>query len=176
MEHRSDAEAKQKVWDMIKDIRVALLGTRDSEGHLHSRPMVAVETEFNGELWFFTRSDCRKVSEIETDPRVLLSYSNPDDQNYVSISGTGSIVRDRAKIKELWSEYLRTWFPKGSDDPDIALLKVTVDLAEYWDAPSSALLHAYGYVKARLTGESPKAGDVAQVDFQVGGIPKRSAS
>jgi hypothetical protein len=27
---------------------------------------------------------------------------------------------------------------------------------EYWDSPNSTMLHLYGYVKAAVTGESPK--------------------
>ena len=53
---------------------------------------------------------------------------------------------------------MRTWFPKGQDDPDIALLEVRVEMAEYWDAPSSAMVHAYGYVKAVTTGKPPHPG------------------
>ena len=64
--------------------------------------------------------------------------------------------RDPAKVQSLWSEALRVWFPKGPEDPDITLIKVEVDTAEYWDAPSSAWVYAMGYAKARLTGEPPK--------------------
>ena len=60
---------------------------------------------------------------------------------------------------------MRTWFPKGIDDPEAALLKVAVDGAEYWDAPNSTMVHAYGYLKARLTGESPHPGENEKVSF-----------
>ncbi|MFO1242944.1 MAG: pyridoxamine 5'-phosphate oxidase family protein [Rickettsiales bacterium] len=103
-----------------------------------------------------TRIDSPKISEIARDPNVLLSYSEPKDQNYVSLSGKAEVVRDTAKVKELWSEFMRTWFPHGPEESDVALIKVTTESAEYWDSPSSALVYAYGYAKARLTGESPK--------------------
>ena len=74
------------------------------------------------------------------------------------MSGLARLNRDRAVIDQHWSELLRTWFPKGKDDPEIALLEVTVQQAEYWDAPSSTMLHAYGYVKAAVTGKSPEPG------------------
>ena len=38
------------------------------------------------------------------------------------------------------------------------MVKVEVQQAEYWDAPSSTMLHAYGYLKATLTGKSPEPG------------------
>ena len=78
----------------------------------------------------------------------------------------GALALPRAKVKELWSESLRTWFPKGADDPDIALLRVTVDAAEYWDSPSSAMVHLYGYVKAVTTGKRPDPGENEKVDLR----------
>jgi general stress protein 26 len=90
---------------------------------------------------------------------VNVSYADAKDQNYVSLSGTASIVRDPAAIKAHWSEPARVWFPKGVDDPDIALLKVDVEQAEYWDAPSSAMVYLLGYAKAVTTGKPPHPGE-----------------
>jgi general stress protein 26 len=42
--------------------------------------------------------------------------------------------------------------PEGKDDPDIAVLRVDISQAEYWDAPSSTMLHLWGYAKAVTTG------------------------
>lgn len=162
---QNDNEARAKVWELIKDIRVAQMVTKDKNGRLYARPMVAVQDKFHSELWFFTEADSPKIDEIARDSHVLLSYSEPDKQNYVSINGTAQIVMDRDKIHALWSEYLRTWFPKGKDDDNIALICVHVDQAEYWDAPSSKFLHAYGYVKAVVTGKQPEAGDNRKVSF-----------
>ena len=76
----------------------------------------------------------------------------------MAISGTANVVTDPAKIKELWHESLRGWFPKGQDDPNIALLKVTIDIGEFWDSPNATLLRAYTYAKAVITGETYKPG------------------
>jgi len=164
---RTDQAARDKVWELIRDIEVATMVTLDEQGHMRGRPMRAVELrEFDGTLWFFTAGASPKADEIRQDERVLLAYAEPSDQNYVSISGTAQIIRDVAKQKAMWSEPLRTWFPGGPEDPNAALLKVEVEGAEYWDAPSSTLLHAYGYVKARITGEPPKAGENDKVSFK----------
>jgi hypothetical protein len=37
--------------------------------------------------------------------------------------------------------------------------------ATYWDAPSSAFVVAYGYVKAATTGARPNPGETAHVEF-----------
>ena len=161
----SSSDDKKKVWELIKDIKVALMVTRGEGGRLHSRPMAAAQNAFDGELWFMSKGSTPKLSELAQDEHVLLAYSEPKNQNYVSVSGTASTTRDRAKIKELWSEPMRVWFPKGPEDDDIALIKVSVESAEYWDAPTAAWVYAYGYVKARITGEPPKSGENKVVTF-----------
>jgi len=155
-------EQVQKLWSMIKTVGFAMLVTEDGD-HLRGRPMAASQSEFDGTLWFFTRASTHKVSEVEHDARVCVTYAEPSKQDYVSLSGHAKLVRDKAAIKAHWTEGLRTWFPKGQDDPDIAILEVKVDSAEYWDAPSSTMLHAYGYVKAVTTGKPPHPGENEKV-------------
>ena len=157
-------DKRQKLWSMMKDIRFAML-TTDDGGHLRARPMAASQTGFDGTLWFFTRASSHKVSEVGADHRVGVTYANPSTQDYVSLSGHAALVRDKASIEAHWSEAIRTWFPKGQNDPDIALLRVEVDTAEYWDAPNGTMLQAYGYVKAVLTGEPPHPGENRKVSF-----------
>lgn len=165
VEHSSSKEDRAKVWDLVKDMKIAMLATVERDGSLHSRPMASANKDFDGTLWFMTREHSLKIDEIEANPKVLLAYAHAPAQNYVSITGTARVVRDTAKIKELWSEADRVWFPKGPDDPEIALLAVEVEEAEYWDSPSSAMILAYGYAKARLSGEPPKLGENKVVSF-----------
>lgn len=162
VETRSDAEAKRKVWEMVKDVEIAMMVTEGDDGHLRGRPMRSVNKEFDGVLWFFASAGSAVVHETG---KVLLAYSDPSSQNYVSIAGTAEVVKDVAKQKQLWSEPLRVWFPGGAEDPKIALIRVECEGAEYWDSPSSTLVHAYGYLKAVTTGEPPHPGENDKVDF-----------
>lgn len=166
MQNRNDDDGRDKVMDIIKEVEFAQMVTHGPGGVMHSRPMVAREAGDNGEIWFMTRDGSRKVDEIESDPRVLLVYSDGNDQNYVSLAGHAEIVRDRAKIADLWSEPMRAWFPDGADDPSIALVRVSPSVAEYWDAPSSTFVHVYGYVKSALTGEPPRLGEIGHFDMK----------
>lgn len=164
MSDKSPAEARDKLWSMMKDITFAMLTTEDG-GRLRARPMVAAQDSFDGTLWFFTRASSHKAAEAGSESHVGVTYADPSAQNYVSLSGRATLVRDKPSVEAHWSEAMRTWFPKGTDDPEVALLKVDVDAAEYWDAPSSTMVHAYGYLKARLTGESPHPGENQKVSF-----------
>ncbi|HEX2644231.1 MAG TPA: pyridoxamine 5'-phosphate oxidase family protein [Thermoanaerobaculia bacterium] len=159
---KSDIE---KLRELIKGIRIAMLTTVDEDGSLRSRPMGTQQAEFDGDLWFFTAHSSPKVNEVEREHQVNVSYSDPDSQRYVSVSGTARVVRDRAKAEELWNPFLKTWFPKGLDDPELALLKIEVQKAEYWDSPSSAMIHLVGIVKATLTGKRPDLGENEKLDL-----------
>ena len=160
------AEAIKKLNELIKDIDFAMLTTVEDDGMLRSRPMVTQEAEFDGDLWFFTGASSLKVGEVQHDRHVNVSYADPKNQTYVSISGTAQVVRDRKKIEELWNPAYQAWFPQGLDDPDLALLKVTAQHAEYWDSSSSAVVHAIGLVKAVVTGERAEGGDNQKIDLE----------
>jgi general stress protein 26 len=159
--HRDEYE---KIWSLIKDARVAML-TTERDGRLYSRPMIASQKGFDGSLWFFTRKSSPKVEEVTEHRQVNAAYASTSEHSYVSLSGSAVLVDDRATIDEHWNEWIKTWFPEGKDDPDLALLRVDVDTAEYWDAPSSRMVTAFEYIKARVTGSTPDMGENRKVDL-----------
>lgn len=152
-EHQDHNENIKKLRDLIKDIKFAMLTTIEDDGSLRSRPMATQDCDFDGDLWFFTNAKAPKVEEVQHDQHVNVSYAEPDQQKYVSVSGTAQLVRDRSKIEELWNPLFKAWFPQGLEDPDLALLKVNVDKAEYWDSPSSKVVRLAGFLKAVATGK-----------------------
>jgi general stress protein 26 len=159
-------EMLQKVGDLIKDIKMAMLTTEAEDGVLRSRPMATQNSSFDGTLWFFTSASSGKVGELDWNPEVNLSYAEPSDTKYVSVSGNGEIVRDRAKMQELWSDIYKAWFPQGLNDPDVCLLKVEVSAAEYWEAKSGKMVQLFGYIKALATGERAQGGEHGTMDLQ----------
>jgi general stress protein 26 len=156
----------KKLAEMIREIDFAMLTTVAEDGSLHSRPMSTQRAEFDGNLWFFTRASAPKVGEVEREQQVNVAYAKPETQSYVSVSGRATVVRDRAKIGELWSPELKAWFPEGPEDPDLALLKVAVERAEYWDSPSSAVAHAISFVKALVTGRPADPGENEKIELK----------
>jgi len=113
MHHHRDHEGAQKLYDLIKDVKICMMATIEPDGTLHSRPMYNQEADEAGELWFFTYLQSPKTTEVSKDNHVNLAYANPDKQHYVSVSGRAEIVRDKQKIAEKWTESMRTWFPKA---------------------------------------------------------------
>lgn len=134
--------AKQKSQELarlaalVRQMKVGMLTTIEADGSLRSRPLETVEVDGEGRLWFFTQAHSPKSVRAEADNhQVSLSYADPRDEDFASISGTARVVRDEDKMRNLWSSQLGRWFPRGLDDPDLALLEVRIDKAEYWDEP-----------------------------------------
>ncbi|AFY93502.1 pyridoxamine 5'-phosphate oxidase family protein [Chamaesiphon minutus] len=163
----NQTQSIEKIRDLIKDIDLCMLTTLDDDGCLRSRPMsVNGQVEANGDLWFFTYGSSHKVTEVDRNNHVNVSFSAPDKQCYVSLCGTAELVTDRAKIQELWKPELKAWFPKELDEPDIALLKITTTKGEYWDSPATWLAKAVGFVQATTTGERENMTENVKVDLQ----------
>jgi general stress protein 26 len=156
----------KKLHSLIKGIGFAMMTTTTSEGTLRSRPMASrVEEEFDGTLWFFSHDQEPKIHEILENPQVNLAFADPSKNDYVSVSGTATLVKDKAKAKELWNPFYKAWFPQGLDDPHLALIRVDVDKAEYWDSPNSKMVQLAGFVKALVTGKEAKGGENQKINL-----------
>lgn len=162
-----------KMKRLIHDTKFCMLTTQDKEGALRSRPMGVngdLECDVNGGcavLTFFTYKDSAKCEEMNAHGKqVNLSFADPKSQNYVSISGRGNISQDRAEMEKRWNPVMKAWFPDGLDTPGCSLLKVVIDKAEYWDAPSSTMAHAFSFVKSQLTGQIGGGGEHQSVQFK----------
>jgi general stress protein 26 len=165
MQGSSDrAEADRKLWAMIKDIKVAMLTSWD--GHrMHSRPMHGYQEEFAGELFFFSKLDSGKTHEVMKHDQVNLAFADIKSQTYVSVAGRAEIVVDRELMKRFWNPMASAWFPKGLDDPDLALIKITAESAEYWDMTASRMRYFWEVATANLSGHEPSLGENRRVDL-----------
>lgn len=159
----SGREGREKIAAMVKGIRIAMMTTESGDGSMSSRPMAVQDKPFDGTLWFLTRSSSEKVEEIGQDQHVTLTFAEPSDSKYISLKGRASVSRDRAKVKELWNPMYRAWFPKGEDDPEIAVLRVDVVDGEYWEASSSKLVMMAKYAAAAVTGGNVSVGETGHV-------------
>ena len=156
MKNDANAHADARtLGELIDDIEIAMLTSTAADGSLVSRPLATLQTDFHGDLWFFTSLDSGKVDDIMRNPRINVAYADPDDHVYVSVVGTASIERDRARIEELWHPRARTFFPEGKDDPHLVLLKVEVDSAEFW-RNTSGLVHQALQLMHAVTGGGPQ--------------------
>ena len=148
--------------DLIADAEIAMLTTEDSDGTLRSRPLMTLEMDGEGRLWFFTELSTRKVGEMDQHRKVNLSYADVTHQSFVSISGRVRLLRDPDRARTLWTQRVKPWFPSGLDDPDLGLLEVTVEAAEYWDVPANRMQRLLGLTGSD-EGEPGQPGEHGEV-------------
>ncbi|MBB5045430.1 general stress protein 26 [Rhodopseudomonas rhenobacensis] len=147
-------------WDMMKKITFAMLATKDGD-KIRSRPMAAYVEPENNTIYFLTDARRHKDEEIARDHHVNLAFADTGGQKYVSVVGSAVVSNDRAKIRELFTTSAKAWWD-SAEDPNIRVLKVTPQEAEYWDSPGTLV----SYVKmavAAVTGGRPDLGDNRKV-------------
>jgi len=147
---------REKVYEMLRGFDTTMLVTVGGEHQIHARPMAIAEVEDDGAIWLMTSASSRKIDEITEDARALLVCENGRSQQ-LSISGRARVVVDPGRVRRLWKEPYRVWFPQGPDDSDIALLAVDPLMAEFWDASgTNRVAYFWETVKAYMTAERPK--------------------
>lgn len=140
-------------YELVRDFDTVMMTTIGESGQMHSRPM-ATQTPLNDSpIWFVTSLDSLKARDLELDPRVNLGYYRKSDGAYVSVSGRARLEKDPSRVQALWQESWRAWFPNGATDPNLALLHVDPDTANYWK-PGSLAAHAYQLAGAYLKGDT----------------------
>lgn len=148
---------------LLADEHTAMLTTTAPDGTLMSRPMALQEVEFDGDLWFFAQRSSRKIAHVTAHPQVNVTVASAS--TWVSLTGTARVVTDDARKRELWNAVVEAWFPDGPDDPEVVLLEVTGDSAEYWDTPGGRVASLVSFVKAKVTGEPYDGGENERVDL-----------
>jgi general stress protein 26 len=152
-------EARERLWEMIKDIRFSMFTTRHPNGHLHARPMTTQNREMdeNASLWFFMARDSDPAKDLMADPVVNVSYADPSSDRYVSVSGHAALYEDMGLKEKLWTKMAQAWFPNGYTDPNLALVQVKILHANFWDVKESKVVQLFHMAKAAVTGNPPKA-------------------
>jgi general stress protein 26 len=154
-------DRQSKLFDMIKDIKFAMFTTHRPHGHLHARPMTTLNKSIDEDdaLWFFLPRSGDTVAELQDDDQVNVSYADADKDTYVSVSGIAAVVEDPVKKKQLWTKQAAAWFKGGAEDPDLALVRVQIEHADYWDMKENKLVQLYKLAEAAVTGKTPRLGE-----------------
>jgi len=145
--------ASERLRAKIGDRAIAMVTATDRRYMPASRPLLTQQFDDDGVLWFFVPSDGSLALGIETNPRVSVTYSDPGRGAYVSLSGYARLVYDPDRIFALWDERVEPWFRQGPLDPRLALLRVDVDHAEYWDERSKGMVRLLELAHAALRRE-----------------------
>lgn len=151
----------QHVWDIMEKSHVCMMVTRDG-GELRGRPMGAMPDREERVVWFVTDARAHKDEELRDDPRACITFQSGN--TYLSVSGGAEVLRDMAKLKEIWNTAVDAWFPEGPEDPNVRLLRFSPEQAEYWDGPNS-IVAGLKMAIASARDTRPDMGDNAKVSM-----------
>ena len=163
----NDTRKSHKVlWDLIKDTRFCMLSHRHADGSLHSHPLTTQNKALDegSTLYFFVSRKTEVGQRLRQDGNVNLSYANPKDDTWVSVTGMATILEDAQKKKDLFGVIDKAWFD-GPQDPNLELVEVRIDEAEYWNVKENKLLQLLKIGTAAATGTRPKMGEHAELKF-----------
>lgn len=166
-QHLSGQQATEKLRDLLQHFRSAMF-TTGTGGDVRTRPMgiQGKAQEFKGSLWFFTDERSRKVAEIRGGAVTSLLCQSDEADSYLHLRGTASVGRDLAKMKELYTPIIKTWFPEGLDDPFLTLIRFDVDNGDYWTSTGGMLQLLGAFVKATVTGKPGAGGEMGDVTLK----------
>lgn len=153
------------LWKKIGNIKIGMFTTMHEEENLHSRPMTALEVDADGYLWFFSSLRSELASDIALQPMANISFAEPKDSFYISLSGHVDFIKDRAQYKKLWSPLAKAWFPRGIDDPDLVLIRFRIKDATYWDTETSRMVQIMEMLTAAALSTRPDAGKHGTIHF-----------
>jgi general stress protein 26 len=156
-------ENVEKLRELLKGSRICMLSTYSLSNGIHTRPMSFNELTDNGEIYFFTNEYSAKTEEISVNNEVSISVSNEGKSNYLVLKATASLVKDKAKMEELFNPMVKLWFPDGLEDPNMALIKSDITSAEYWDSSSSTMVFLFNAAKSLISGDVYDEGEHGEI-------------
>ena len=158
-------------WELIANLKIAMLTTRRADGHLRARAMATQKRVSGADLWFVTLDGSPKLDEIAGDPHVNLSYYRDKNSEWVSVSGLATISRDRGKVRELYAPDWKMWFSEEGDprhgtpdDPRMVLIGVTMHAAEFLEVNKPRPLILFELAKGWLTSKPAELGETHSIE------------
>jgi len=159
-------EKIDKLRKLIDEVNVAMLNSLKANGEFYSRPMNTMELDDEGNIFFFSDEHTPDEHDIAINNNVSVTYTNPETNTYIALSGKLFLAHDQEKIDQLWIPAMKAWFPEGKSDPRLTLIRVEVLKAEYWDTAESDMVVLFNMLKAIIKGKTYDQGDHQRIDFE----------
>ena len=145
-----------RVWALMETVRFCMFATWTGS-RLRSRPMSASVSRDQMSPVFSPDVRQHKDEEVREFPQVCWAFADSSNQKYVSISGHAQIANDREMVKSLWSLPAKAWW-QNADDPNIRVITVNPEEAEWWDSPGTIVSYV-SMAAAAITGSKPAVGE-----------------
>ncbi len=108
-----------------------------------------------------------KDDEVKGCPDVCFTVIDADESAYLSITGQATTFYDEALLRKIWKSSDDVWWPNGSQDKNVRVLRFDPRIADVWDGPSSSAVVRYEMSKARRTGKKPNLGENRKVRVEM---------
>jgi general stress protein 26 len=152
----ADTGEQARRQELVEAIRCAMVTTIDGDGAMHTRVVPTQRTDADGSVWFLAAAGCELVRQLRERPAVLITFGDARRRRYVSIGGVATLLHCERTARELWDDSVATLFPRGPSDPDVIVVRVEVDAADYRD-PVPAPEAFPNFMQAVRTGGLPRA-------------------
>ena len=158
---------QETLWHLIKDMKFGMFTHRHADGQLHAHPLTTQNRSLDeaGLLYFFVSKNSELGQRVQADGNVCVTYGDPGKDTWVSISGTARVNDDRATKERLFNPIVKAWFPGGLEDPNLELVEVKINHAEYWNITESKMTQLLKMTTAAVTGTPPKMGEHRELNL-----------
>lgn len=124
--------AIEKGLELIKNSRIALVGSIDNEDFPNIKAMMNLKSEGLGRIWFSTNTSSRRVSYLQNNIRACVYYVDAEKFMGLMLVGTIQVSQDDELRKELWAEGCEAYYPLGITDPDYSILCFTAERGNFY--------------------------------------------
>lgn len=127
--------SKEELLALLAEFDAAMLVGIEPDGTLRARPMeLQADRLPDCDLWFVTADETQKTDEIDRNHRVNVCCLRLRDRAYVSLTAHARVDRNAAEVRRLWQPTWKLWLgDEKPEDGGIALIKIVIERAEYWD-------------------------------------------
>lgn len=163
-ENLNKEESRKKLRKLVDDIKVAMLVTGLEKRPINAIPMRTKKIDDNGHIWFISQSNSEHNKNLQINEQVHLLYSNPDDNEFLTLYGHAEITKDRSILEDLYSATTDNWFD-GVDDPNLTAIKVKPVEAYYWDSKTNKYITLLKMGIGALTGNNQDIGEKGKLNL-----------
>ena len=109
---------------VIDKARYATMTTLDESGAPAARIVDPFPPEQDLTIWVATNSRTRKAAQLARDGRVTLTYFDRTAEQYVTVAGTATLVRDPAARAEHWKDEWKAFYENTFRGDDYLLIRI----------------------------------------------------
>jgi general stress protein 26 len=165
-ENLKNKAAIEKLKSLVDSIDICMMSSfNDTSSYPYTVPMSRQEIDEEGNIWYMLGKDSVTYTNLAHNSNVSLAFADVSAYKFLSIDGIATLSYDKERIDKYWNKFMEAYFETGKDDPNIRILKVSVDNAHYWDNKLNKLMTLFEIASSALTGKNMDIGREGDIDI-----------